>query len=311
MPNDRLSILRAHASWDGLLLGLHHRALDEKAWAEATLVGARDVFCGEAGLALYSLERPLHHRAEDAPVVIDVTEGSVEISVRPTTQRMTVLAARLDGMRAVAARERQVLTRIGLYLEAAHRRRLRPDLVVGPLREDSPTDLWSALVAGERTLVAHTIADAGITYEVLANDRAAAAARTLTARESRVLTLAVDGMAGKAISLDVGVPCSGVSRALASAAAKIGATSTIELLRIGGQFARASRHSRENEQSLTAAEHDVLQLIRRGLPNDQIAGARRRSIHTVANQVASILRKTGHASRRALLVSGMRFRTSC
>lgn len=53
---------------------------------------------------------------------------------------------------------------------------------------------------------------------------------------------------------------------------------------------------------LTAAERDVLELLKRGLGNDAIAKLRGRSVRTIAIQVASLLRKTGKGSRRALAV---------
>lgn len=55
---------------------------------------------------------------------------------------------------------------------------------------------------------------------------------------------------------------------------------------------------------LSEAERDVLDLLQRGLSNEQIASARSRSVRTIANQVASLLRKTSSASRRELLVLG-------
>ncbi|HEY6077994.1 MAG TPA: LuxR C-terminal-related transcriptional regulator, partial [Polyangiaceae bacterium] len=50
---------------------------------------------------------------------------------------------------------------------------------------------------------------------------------------------------------------------------------------------------------LTEAEAGVLALVREGLTNAQIARRRRSSPHTVANQVATLLRKLGLPSRRA------------
>ena len=48
---------------------------------------------------------------------------------------------------------------------------------------------------------------------------------------------------------------------------------------------------------LTRAERDVARLVREGLSNAQIASARKTSVHTVANQIAAIMRKLGVASR--------------
>lgn len=52
---------------------------------------------------------------------------------------------------------------------------------------------------------------------------------------------------------------------------------------------------------LTAAERDVLDRIVHGDSNAEIARARSSSERTVANQVASLLRKTGAASRFELI----------
>jgi DNA-binding NarL/FixJ family response regulator len=52
---------------------------------------------------------------------------------------------------------------------------------------------------------------------------------------------------------------------------------------------------------LSAAESEILARIVRGESNATIARARRTSVRTVANQVASLLRKTGAASRYELI----------
>ena len=52
---------------------------------------------------------------------------------------------------------------------------------------------------------------------------------------------------------------------------------------------------------LTAAERDVLARVARGESNAAIAKARKTSVRTIANQVASLLRKTGAASRFDLI----------
>ena len=55
-----------------------------------------------------------------------------------------------------------------------------------------------------------------------------------------------------------------------------------------------------NLDALTQAEQDVLQLMMAGSSNRQIAHARGSSSRTVANQIASIFRKLGVASRAEL-----------
>ena len=52
---------------------------------------------------------------------------------------------------------------------------------------------------------------------------------------------------------------------------------------------------------LTAAERDVLARVVKGESNAAIARARKTSVRTIANQVASLLRKTGASSRYDLI----------
>lgn len=57
-------------------------------------------------------------------------------------------------------------------------------------------------------------------------------------------------------------------------------------------------------QDLSPAELDVMRLALQGLSNAQIAKARRTSIRTVANQLASVFRKLGVRSRLELFALG-------
>ena len=52
---------------------------------------------------------------------------------------------------------------------------------------------------------------------------------------------------------------------------------------------------------LSSAEADVLARLVRGQSNAEIAKARKTAVRTVANQVASLLRKTGASSRFELI----------
>jgi DNA-binding CsgD family transcriptional regulator len=49
--------------------------------------------------------------------------------------------------------------------------------------------------------------------------------------------------------------------------------------------------------ALTPSEREVLACVARGLSNAEIARVRQTSVRTVANQVGSLLRKTGATSR--------------
>jgi len=59
-------------------------------------------------------------------------------------------------------------------------------------------------------------------------------------------------------------------------------------------------------RSITPAERAVAAGIAMGLSNAEIARSLRRSPHTVANQVAAILRKLHVGSRGALLAASIR-----
>jgi DNA-binding CsgD family transcriptional regulator len=54
-------------------------------------------------------------------------------------------------------------------------------------------------------------------------------------------------------------------------------------------------------ESLTDAERDVLRHVLTGASNSKIARSRKASVRTVANQVASLLRKLGASSRYDLI----------
>lgn len=62
------------------------------------------------------------------------------------------------------------------------------------------------------------------------------------------------------------------------------------------------------DTALTKAEAEVAELAIEGKSNAEIAAARDTSVRTVANQMASILRKLGLGSRRELAVSYVRGR---
>ncbi len=61
------------------------------------------------------------------------------------------------------------------------------------------------------------------------------------------------------------------------------------------------RTSAPKEEGLTDAERAILELVVRGRSNREIAELRATSIRTVANQVATLLRKLGASSRYELL----------
>jgi DNA-binding NarL/FixJ family response regulator len=68
----------------------------------------------------------------------------------------------------------------------------------------------------------------------------------------------------------------------------------------GEELAIVSRVVREGA-GLTDAEREIVAAIARGWSNAEIAAARGTSVRTVANQIATLLRKHGAASRYDLV----------
>jgi DNA-binding NarL/FixJ family response regulator len=78
----------------------------------------------------------------------------------------------------------------------------------------------------------------------------------------------------------------------------------VELLEIGGErLAILTFPSERTPEGLSPAELEILRLLRKGMSNAEIARARATSVRTVANQVASLLRRFGVASRHELLIA--------
>jgi DNA-binding NarL/FixJ family response regulator len=123
----------------------------------------------------------------------------------------------------------------------------------------------------------------------------------LSAAEAEVVLLAARGEPTKSIAYALEVSPSVASARLARAAAKLGAGSRTNLIRLASAILGGGPRPEIATSNLTNAERAVLDLVQQGLSNAQIATLRRRSVRTIANQVAAILRKTKICSRRALL----------
>ncbi len=126
--------------------------------------------------------------------------------------------------------------------------------------------------------------------------------RALSQLQMSVVELSARGLTGKAVAYALGITGGSVSKSLSEAAFKLGVRNRTELVRLASRLLDAGP-TRAPRVELTSAEQDVLELVRRGWTNLHIAGVRGRSEHTVANQVASLLRKLGAPSRRALATS--------
>lgn len=271
-------------------------------------------------------EQLAHARAMRASV--GVTD-SIGVFSYPSPGRVATLYAMHAAPIVLSHHERSLLARLALHIDAALRLRTAPERVRAildangkflhrvdadpaldglPLRvarvasQPSMLELWSALVAGTFTLVRRR-EGSRLVYHVLENPPGAGSLRALTAGEEAAVRQAAAGLPTKLVSYALGVSSGVVSDRLASAAAKLGAASRTELLRIAAMLTRDPRAAFP-AVDLTEAERAILDLLQQGLSNDEIARHRSRSLRTIANQVASLLRKTNSPSRRALLVSG-------
>lgn len=230
---------------------------------------------------------------------------------------------------------RRLLFQLSLHLDSAHRLRLRPNAIAAVISdtgkllhrepdapdtalltkhtrdvhrargrsarlEDASAELWPALVEGRFSLVAQANGTR-TEYLVLDNPPETHSFRALSIREVTALRLASQGISNKLVAYGLGVSPGAVTLLLTSAAAKIGIASRTELIRIAAVLLGDER-AEMSDAVLTAADLEILDLLKRGLSNRQIAAARSRSVHTIANQVAALLRKTKANSRRDLSV---------
>lgn len=231
---------------------------------------------------------------------------------------------------------RAILTRLALHLESSVRLHRRPETLVAVvgrdgriehMRDPSPDPsrfqelaarlrstsrsardagvrsllLFPGLISGRLTAVERTVGSQRLVY-FLENPPHRQPLHALTGEEHDVLSFVCQGHSSKATAYALGVSESTVSVRLERAAHKIGLSSRLELVRIAAMLTRDPR-ARFTETSLTTAERDVLGLLQQGLTNDEIARIRSRSVRTIANQVASLLHKTGAANRRVLAVN--------
>ncbi len=163
---------------------------------------------------------------------------------------------------------------------------------------------WEQLTRGRYTLVPYPRPSGGRVYLLYENLPSVRARRALTSLEVAAAMAAAKATSGKATGYLLGIAPSTVSMTLSSAATKLGLDSRAELARLVRVLTVDA--STVDDAALSDAERDVLRMLLEGKSNRAIALTRGRSERTVANQVASILRKTGCGSRRALRVLGSR-----
>jgi DNA-binding CsgD family transcriptional regulator len=189
----------------------------------------------------------------------------------------------------------------------------------GPMRRadsDGALAMWRGLVDGRWTLVDHFDTDGKRFLVAVENQPAVRDPRALTPREGSALELARGGAAPKDIAYALGVSPSNARALLASGMRTLGVRHRGELYRWRPEAGSVEQldpktsvlvmPETETAQvaGLTVAERDVVRLIRTGARNEEIARVRRTSMRTVANQVASILRKLGVHSREDIDAPG-------
>jgi len=268
-----------------------------------------------------------------------ILEGSriadaLGLITEPAPGAPMVFWAGFDKTQTVTREHRARLTQLALHLETAYRLRRSPEVVRAVVRTDgkvlhheegapSPAllerqaanierarsnrrrrgadamDLWTTLVAGKVSFVERTEGSRRH-YLVVENAPARQSFRAFTPSELDIVGYAARGLTTKEIAYALGVSAATVSVRLAHAATKVGLASRMELVRLAAIFTHDPR-ARFDDGELTAAERDVLELLRQGLSNRAIAERRSRSVRTIANQVARLLQKLKAPSRRALV----------
>jgi DNA-binding NarL/FixJ family response regulator len=181
---------------------------------------------------------------------------------------------------------------------------------------DASLDLWSGLIAGRWSLL-DRFESGGRRYIVACeNQNTPRVPRCLTPREEHVAQLAARGRSNHEIAYELGVDFETVSAHLKRALRKLGCSGRGNLIRLidAAQFELTwSNHgdviavfversaSKSIPRGLTTAEREVFEGVVAGKTNAEIAEERGTSVRTVANQVASVLRKSGARSRYMLM----------
>lgn len=183
---------------------------------------------------------------------------------------------------------------------------------------DRALALWPALIAGRWSLVDHIELDGRRVILAVTGNEALENPRTLSPREQQVALLVADGATNYEIAAELNLTEGGVAAHVHSAIRKLKCRSRADLIRIADPnneewtlaagptplavLTEVPRRCPLSEfPTLTASERAILAMIRSGHSNQHISATRKRSERTVANQVASILRKTGRHSRYELL----------
>ncbi len=227
--------------------------------------------------------------------------------------------------------ERLLLARVALHLEMGLALRLTPESMVAVVHpsgkleaiEQPPVgaaerwaaharavetvrvhrqavETWTALCSGRYGFVERIDTDGKRYYVVLDCPPHHWRDRKLSPRQAQVLELSARGLTGKLVAYALGIAPREVSAALSGAALRLGVGTRLDAIRLAALS--LGLHQEADTSQLTETERLVLTCIQRGWSNAAIARHRDCSPRTVANQVASILRKTHAVSRRELVV---------
>lgn len=235
---------------------------------------------------------------------IDVEVKSAALLVsQPGEGVAMVMVLKLPRRHRLTPHEQQLFAQLRLSLEAGADA-LQNTAVAGtwsidaqPLERGFDADtLWRGLMSGRYRLQSRGTGPSRH-LRVLENPPHLRAACRLSEHETQVIELCARGVTGKQQSWEMQVSTSAVSRLLTSASTRLGFAHVSDAIRF---FGGLLHHPVLTLELLTPSERDVLSLVRQGLSNQEIAERRSRSVRTVANQVAAVLKKTGAPSRRAL-----------
>ena len=186
--------------------------------------------------------------------------------------------------------------------------------------------LWQGLVAGRWSIVDHFMGGGRRYYVVIHNPPEARPIRGLTDVEQTALGYVIGGTSNKVASFALGQSESAYSRTTQRAMNKLGIRSRASLIELAGRLGSAPRgHADEVDlhtldvgglevpvvatptlpcpDTFTAAEREIAWMLVEGTSSADIAVARATSRRTIANQLASMYRKSGVSTREELIAA--------
>ncbi|MGF1466384.1 MAG: LuxR C-terminal-related transcriptional regulator [Sandaracinaceae bacterium] len=184
-----------------------------------------------------------------------------------------------------------------------------------PATTPEPLALWSELLAGHWKLLRRIQTDGEELVVVATSGHRRARPAPLTTSERAVAGPVARGLANAEIAYDLGLLESTVGSHVSRVLRKLWLRDRSDLIRFAARSRLVNLYAINGEwvaalppllvptptHLLSRAEQDIYQSLIDGATNAEIADRRAVSCRTVANQVSSILRKCGVASRQELL----------